>query len=157
GAIDRAFGQNGYATVDFQSDIDEANALVIQPDGKIVVVGSVSRPQMNFALVRLNADGSPDPSFGTAGLVEADQVPGKSDVAMAVALQPDGKLIVVGDAGNQWVVSRCNADGTPDSTFGTGGRVLTDVIGALTMSARAVTLQSSGKILVGGAVNTTGG
>src|SRR5205807_1340610 len=85
---------------------------------------------VDFAVARYNPDGSLDASFGTGGLVTTDFASG-SDFASAVTLQPDGKIVVAGTAytgtGSDFAVARYDADGSPDSTFGSGGKVTTDL------------------------------
>src|SRR5439155_18152885 len=106
---------------------EEANAVPAQPDGKIVVAGYTSsggtaaNPN-NFAVARLNADGSLDNSFDADGLATIDF--GFDDQATGVAVQPDGKIVVTGTASGaspDFAVARLNANGSPDTTFGPGG------------------------------------
>ena len=105
-----------------------ALALVLQPDGKIVVAGRTNKPAPNgnfdFALARYEAAGTLDLTFGTLGLVTTD-FGGSVDRAFAMALQPDGKLVVVGDSDANFALARYNADGSLDAGFGTGGKVIT--------------------------------
>src|ERR1051325_2746539 len=97
GTLDTGFGIGGKVTTDFGSSrTDEAHATLLQPDGKIVVVGSsVSGGTSDFALARYNTDGSLDASFGNGGKVITDIV-GFFDKALDGALQPDGKIIAAG-------------------------------------------------------------
>ena len=71
--------------------------MVAQPDGKLVIVGSTSAGGGDFAIVRLNADGTPDTSFSGDGKQTVDF--GGADGAAAVALAPDGKIVVAGQGG----------------------------------------------------------
>jgi uncharacterized delta-60 repeat protein len=130
-----------------------ARGLTIQPDGKIVAVG---RERYNDGtgfvtgvVGRLNADGSPDTTFGGTGIVT---VPSTTvNELHAVGLQPDGKVVVAGDVygtTHQIEVGRFNTDGSIDPTFGTGGLVNT-LIGSST-TAVGVALQADGKIVVAG-------
>ena len=94
GSLDASFGTAGKVTTDFLNIFDQANALALQPDGKIVAAG-ISRDQMDradFALARYNSDGSLDASFGSAGKVVTDFV-GDLDAAGGIALQPDGRIV----------------------------------------------------------------
>ncbi|MBL0225425.1 MAG: hypothetical protein IPQ16_07555 [Geobacteraceae bacterium] len=99
--------------------IDSANAVAIQPDGKIVVVGTVSRSAgvTDIFLVRLNDNGTEDAFFGIAGRV--DYIGSGKDSGNAVAIQADGKIVVAGTYNSAfpfaWVL-RFNADGTKDTT-----------------------------------------
>ncbi len=166
GSLDTSFGTGGKVVLDFANSDDMAKALVIQGDGKIVVAGSTNNisvaatTNQDFALARFNADGSIDTSFGAAGKVITDFA-GAADYAYALALQSDGKLIAVGSSDSAGVtktdfaLARYNADGTLDTSFGTGGKVTTDFMSA-SDSAQALALQSDGKIIaVGWAFNGT--
>src|SRR5207245_943210 len=109
------------------ADRDEASALALQSDGKIVVAGfSGAGGRQDFALARYNPDGSLDPSFGSGGRVLTDF--GGYDEASALALQSDGKIVVAGFSdvvGFGFALARYNPDGSLDPSFGSGGRVLT--------------------------------
>jgi uncharacterized delta-60 repeat protein len=110
----------------------------------------------NFVLLRLNADGTLDTSFGTAGWISLD-FSGGADVANAVALQADGKIILAGTADQgaastqtDFALARFNSDGTPDSSFGTAGKQTTD-FGNSPDFAEALTIQAADrKILIAG-------
>jgi uncharacterized delta-60 repeat protein len=134
---------------------EQALALVLQPDGKIVVAGRTNKPAPNgnfdFALARYEAAGTLDLTFGTLGLVTTD-FGGSVDRAFAMALQPDGKLVVVGDSDANFALARYNSDGSLDAGFGTGGKVITSFGGI--DQASAVILQPDGKIIVAGQTDT---
>lgn len=147
GDLDTTFFQTGKRTVPFPQGNSEANAVVVQPDGKIVIAGRVSGTPNGFALVRLVANGNLDPDFGFDGKVTTPQ----TGVANALALQPDGKLVAVGVGSGGFVLVRYIEDGTLDSTFGIGGKVVTQ-IGGITGTGQSVAIQSDGKIVVGGTV-----
>src|SRR5262245_18230172 len=101
-ALDPTFGTNGTVTTDFGfGRDDQALAVAIQPDARIVVAGRASIPNngTDFALARYNCDGSLDPKFGTQGIVTTDFF-GGNDRATGVAVQPDGKIIAGGGAFN---------------------------------------------------------
>ena len=74
GSIDAGFGAGGKATIDFGGD-DRAAAMVIQPDGKIVLVGQSDAGGSDFAIARLNPDGSPDPTFSRDGRQNVNFLP----------------------------------------------------------------------------------
>src|SRR6266478_1688736 len=102
-----------------------------------------------------SADGDLDPTFGNGGQVTTD-FNHSTDIANAVALQPDGKFVVVGQTyrnndytGEDFAVARYNTDGTLDTTFGINGKVRTDFPG-LAAVASSVLIQPDGKILVAG-------
>lgn len=141
GSLDMNFGLGGKVTTDF-GGADEAFGVVLQRDGKVIVVGYTSSlPNYGFALARYNIDGSLDTTFGTGG-----KVTGPTGIGIDVALQTDGKIIAVGFSYSNIVVTRYNSDGSPDPLFGTGGVVITNVAG----EATSVALQRDGKILVAG-------
>ena len=97
GTLDPAFASGGKTTIDFGGDQDEANAMAVQPDGKIVVAGTTGNfmGKHKFALARLQPDGVLDTTFGTDGKVTLD-LGDKFDSASGVALQADGKIVVAG-------------------------------------------------------------
>ena len=93
GSLDPTFGTGGTATIDFGPLADITGGAALQPDGKIVVAG-YSQDTEDVALARLNANGSPDPTFGTAGKATVDF--GVATFGFAVALQPNGRIVVAG-------------------------------------------------------------
>jgi uncharacterized delta-60 repeat protein len=120
----------------------------IQLDGKVVLSGEIitaNEPE-RFALARYLTNGSLDPEFGVGGLVITAF--GERAVALSMAIQPDGKIVVVGFSGGKFALARYLTDGTLDPSFGVGGLVTT----AFDASANAssVAIQSDGKILVAG-------
>ncbi len=155
GDLDPTFGSGGTVITD-SGGFDAATALVLQPDGKIVVAGFSFAPGVsNFILARYNADGSLDGGFGSEGMVSTNL--GGFDQAFALALQPDGKIVVAGlcCAGPKFALARYNADGSLHASFGNGGKVTTDFGGAAFASALA--LQPDGKIVVAGSAGPGSG
>lgn len=126
GALDRGFGGDGKVTTDFGGD-DGASDVAVQRDGKIVAVGRASQ---DFALARYRPDGSLDATFGAGGKVLTGFQPGSYDVASAVRLQADGKIVAAGSSASEFALTRYLADGTLDPSFGSGGRVITPVSSA---------------------------
>src|SRR5919198_1971008 len=161
GSLDATFGNGGTTTTDFLGAEDDIYSVLIQPDGKIVAVGSANGPFdfYNFAVARYLANGALDTTFGTGGKVRTDFGNNDLDIAYAAALQPDGKIVAAGttvfDLGvqQQFALARSNSDGTLDTTFGTGGRQLID-FGSFAQSAYAVLIQPDGKIITVGYPNT---
>ncbi|MDT4897393.1 MAG: hypothetical protein QOH25_2470 [Acidobacteriota bacterium] len=157
GALDTSFGANGLVATDFPSNSDDfAFAAALQTDGKIVVVGQtgahfsqISSADTRFAIARYNANGTLDTTgFGSGGLVTTD-FGTTHDTAFAVAIQSNGKIVVAGTNGSDFILARYNADGSLDTTgFGTGGKVTTDFGGF--DSAKAVAIQTDGKIVAAG-------
>lgn len=95
GSLDNSFSTNGMATFDFAGDNDFGRALVVQPDGKIILAGYADISNNDFALLRLNADGTLDNSFGSNGKVSTAFY-SSSDRAYAAALQPNGRIVLAG-------------------------------------------------------------
>src|SRR6185369_1594957 len=115
---------------DFAGAGDGAVAIAVQPDGKLVAAGAATiNGSSEFAVARYNSNGTLDVNFGTGGKVTTD-VGGRFESARAVALQGDGKIVVAGGTViglfNDFALARYNSNGTLDTSFGTGGRVLTD-------------------------------
>jgi uncharacterized delta-60 repeat protein len=151
--LDPAFSGNGKVMTNFTPGFDGANAVAIQPNGKVVVVGGsgTTLTEGNFALVRYNANGTLDATFGGNGKVTTAFTPGR-DVANAVAIQADGKIVAAGEAsgiGRTFALARYNANGTLDATFGGDGTVMTNFSIGMD-SAAGVVVQSNGKIVAAG-------
>ncbi len=135
GALDPDFGTGGIVVTDVFGYPDQGSRTVIQPDGRIVVAGfartAASVATQDAVIVRYDADGTPDATFGTGGAVAIDF--GGIDHANAVALQADGSIVIVGttlldtispySGPSQGVLARVDAAGVPDPTFGSGGTV----------------------------------
>jgi len=157
GALDTAFGTGGEVMLTFSGQSsDELRAIAIQPDGKIVVAG-FSRPGISadddFAVARLNPDGSLDSSFGSGGKLTTDFF-GFFDRAHFVLIQADGKIVVGGEAytslsaNSDLALVRYLSNGSLDTSFGSGGKVLSDL--SARDAAYAAVLRPDGRILVGG-------
>jgi uncharacterized delta-60 repeat protein len=154
GQLDPAFAAAGMRTTDFGGTYDWAYATAVQPDGAIVAAGqSNASGTHDFAVARYTAAGALDPSFGRGGLVATDF--GKSDDRiLALALQPDGRIVVAGvsdrSGSKDFALARYNTDGSLDPTFGNGGLVLLPVRPLTTDIVRGVAIQPDGKILAAG-------
>jgi len=161
GTLDASFGTGGRVTTDFAGPNDKATSVAVQPDGRIVVAGQAG-PYVNsgfdFALARYNGNGTLDDSFGTGGKATTDFA-GFDDVPSSIALQGDGKIVVVGQTSVgdhfDFALARYNSNGTLDTGFGTGGKVTTDFAGSSQVPA-SVTLQGDGNIVVVGAASING-
>jgi uncharacterized delta-60 repeat protein len=154
GTLDGAFGVGGQVRTDFGGTYDWAYATALRPDGKILTAGvSNARGTYDFALARYTAAGALDPSFGEGGLVTTD-FGGSYDWAYAMALQPDGRIVVGGvsdrSGSRDFALARYNSDGSLDPSFGEGGRLVTPVRPLTTDVIHGLALQPDGKILAAG-------
>jgi uncharacterized delta-60 repeat protein len=154
GSVDTTFGGGtGVVQTDFGGH-DQAYAITVQSDGKIVVGGTSSA---DYALARYNADGTLDTSFGGGtGKVVTD--PGANgEFIFALSMQTDGKIVAVGAQVHNLAILRYNADGTLDTTFGGGDGFTTSEAdqggewpGYTGAEANAVAVEPDGRILVAG-------
>jgi uncharacterized delta-60 repeat protein len=135
GTLDTTFGGDGKVKTDFGGGDNSSGDIVIQPDGKIVVAGSISIgvDDRDFAVYRYLSNGSLDPTFGGDGRVRFDFGVGREEGAAAIAYQlTDGKIVVVGssaaeDSGDSnFALARLNPNGTLDTTFSGDGKKMTD-------------------------------
>lgn len=151
GSLDPDFGTDGFAYVAIPLQTEEAFSVELQPDGKIVVAGTIyTTGDTDIGLARLNANGALDPSFGTAGVVISD-VANQDDYATDLALQPDGKLVVGGTTDQSFLLLRYNPDGSLDGTFGSGGTLTPSLaFGAETLGAVLVDVDGN-VVMVGDA------
>jgi uncharacterized delta-60 repeat protein len=172
GSLDPTFGTRGVVHTPIGIGDSGANHVLVQPDGKTIAVGYANwtggKGQTDFAITRLNPDGTLDASFGTGGIATVSFRPGQ-DVPHCAALQPDGKIVVSGysveivenvgekepRSSKPWVaIARLNQNGTLDTSFGESGRVLSQFatqpnLGTL---AYGVAMQADGKLVVAGSV-----
>jgi uncharacterized delta-60 repeat protein len=141
GKLDTTFGTGGLASAGFAGG-QSGTGVALQPDGKIIWVGSQGNPSFpaggtfSFAVARFTANGTLDTSFGTGGHASveffAPPMQGAQEFAGAVLVQPDGKILVAGSARQgqirfapiQGALARFTANGTLDTSFGTGGTIL---------------------------------
>ena len=149
GDLDLTFSDDGEQVLNLTPGVpDQAQGVVIQPDGKIVVVGAARSTLTDTVgvLIRLNADGSLDETFDGDGIAWLDLPGYDAEVFRAVALQADGKIVVTGDTawGGPSLVTRFHTDGSLDTTFGTDGVALTSMI------SFAVAIQADGKVVIAG-------
>lgn len=209
GTLDTSFGDGGKRVTPVGDGTDQVYALARQPDGKIVAAGSAAFSQstgQDFALIRYTADGALDAGFGVGGKVTtAINSFGANELIYGIVLQPvggetrivavggegtfiaarytstgmldpdfgdggkvralfpsnigsaesvtltdDNKIVIAGHIGHEFSLVRLNTDGSLDTGFGTGGRVITPVSGTNWDEATAVVRQADGKLLVGG-------
>jgi uncharacterized delta-60 repeat protein len=146
GSLDTSFDGDGRVITDFSGNIDEARAVALQADGKIIVAGGTN--PFAFGLARYNPDGSLDTSFDGDGKVVTIAEIGDGR-AYSVVIQPgDGKIIAAGSHGSDFGLLRYNPDGSLDTSFDGDGKVVTN-FGGFDI-AQAVTLQADGKIVAAG-------
>ena len=158
GRLDASFdpgGSEGSGKKTFgYGGLDVAQAVLMQPDHKIVLAGHGGHPSHDFAVTRLNPDGSFDTSFGSGGTSAADF--GGYDESYAAALQPNGKIVIAGntpvtDMDDDVAVARMQPDGGLDTTFSFDGRTTVNFGGF--DFANAVALQPNGRIVLAGSSN----
>ena len=159
GHLDTTFSDKGIARLNLSTGPDRASALAVQRDGKLVLVGSASADgRHGWAVARLGPHGKLDPSFGDGGVVVTSFGPG-FDEADAVAIQPNGKIVVAGrihaHATDDFGLLRLRIGGRHDVTFGQGGRVLTHLAGGAD-AIHALAIQSNGKIVAAGEATIDG-
>lgn len=156
GTLDTTFGSTGKTFTSFGASDDNVYSIALQPDGKIVVAGECrSGGSADFCLARYQRDGALDPSFNGTGKLKS-AIGAGDDVASALALQPDGKIVVAGLCHNgsnyDFCLARYLASGVLDTSFGSAGTTITPV-GTSQDHGRALALQPDGKIVVAGACN----
>ncbi|HDS07597.1 MAG TPA: T9SS type A sorting domain-containing protein [Bacteroides sp.] len=157
GTIDTEFGENGSVSTHIGNQYSIGYSMAIQPDGKIILAGETRDSIFSdVAIARYHPDGSPDHSFGTAGIVRTT-LSETDDFARSVALQSDGKIVVAGstqqDLSNYDIaLLRYLPDGSLDNTFGVNGIVKTDV--GIEFGS-SVVVQPDQKIIVAGGLTTT--
>ncbi|MCX6879378.1 MAG: hypothetical protein NTW21_37090 [Verrucomicrobia bacterium] len=125
GGLDPGFASGGKLVLDIHGENDRAEAVLLRPNGKIVVVGGTPQDSL---FVGLNQDGTLDASFGSGGIVEIDAGAGYFDIANAATLMPDGRIIAsstvsYSGGGSRFAAIRLMPNGAPDSTFAPGGIV----------------------------------
>lgn len=158
GSPDKTFGNNGQQITDLGAT-DEAVSIALQPDGKIVVAGRSGDNYglYQFAAARYTADGILDNTFNGNGKLLLSSL-GKQDLCSSVALQRDGKIVMIGFTyiGNgsndsRFAIARLNSDGSLDNTFSDDGKQVTDFDDAECF-ATSVAIQNDGKIVVAGRI-----
>jgi type II secretion system protein G len=152
-SLDPSFGNNGQLTTDFSIYDDNAHAITVQADGKILVAGqSENGADTDFAIARYHGDGSLDKDFNDSGQVTI-QIGSGNDNGLALVVQDDGKILVAGttDNGNDLDVAviRLRNDGLPDMDFNEDGQVVIEIPDS-DDTARSLFLQKDGKIVIAG-------
>jgi uncharacterized delta-60 repeat protein len=154
GSLDSGWNGNGAVITPISNFEDGASAIIQQPDGKIVVAGTCYNGYRVFCAVRYNSNGSLDTGWNGTGRV-LTSIGGRSSsaTATAVALQPDGKVLLAGycrtASNNDFCSARYHTDGTLDTSWNGTGKAVTP-IGRSTDDAHAMALQRDGKVLLAG-------
>ena len=150
GSLDPGFSGDGKVTTDIGTE-DYGLSVGVQPDGKVVVAG-YTMSGAAIVIIRYQMDGELDTTFGSAGIVISDPGPGV-DIGSAVALQPDGRIVVAGRTFNgvdsDIALLRFDNDGSPDSTFGANGIAIT-APGIGDDRANALAILPDGRVVVAG-------
>jgi uncharacterized delta-60 repeat protein len=157
GSLDTSFGASGKAITDFFGEVEHASAIAVQPDGKIVVTGlAYHDDNIDFALARYTVSGALDVDFGGDGKVTTAF--GDYNHGQAIAIQNDGKLVVAGltkiNGQYDFAVARYLSDGNLDATFGSGGKVITDLGGD--DYGYSLAIQPDDKLVVAGYTDVDG-
>lgn len=157
GTLDTSFDGDGYATKGLPGE-DRASCVALQGDGKILVGGYYTVGANRYmAIVRLNADGTPDTGFGLNGqnFIAFDQESPTYAEGLGIAVQADGRIVVCGSTGDatdqdaDLALARFDADGSIDSGFGSEGKV-TDDVGTVNNSGNVVAVDNNGRLVIAG-------
>ena len=142
GKLDTSFGSRGSTAASSVSSVDGGAVVAVQPDGKIIYAGTTGSPSggTEWEVARFTANGALDPTFGHGGIVTTEILnPAPTTITFespnAVLVQPDGKILVLGDVENfggyrgqgsffEQAVLRYDPNGTLDAGFGAGGEAL---------------------------------
>jgi uncharacterized delta-60 repeat protein len=159
GSLDTSFNGTGKVTTAIGPSWDSANALVRQPDGKLVAAGDTDNgSNFDLALARYNPNGSLDTSFNGTGKVTT-AIGSSDEHAYALALQPDGKLVVAGrsnsGSNDDFALARYNPNGSLDTSFNGTGKVTT-TIGSADDGAHTLAVQPDGKLVAAGDTRING-
>ncbi len=157
GSLDASFGEGGKVVTSFSTGIEEAKAVVLQEDGKIVVAGftQFASTGKDFLVARYLTDGTLDNTFGINGLWTMDLQLGSDDVAHSMVIDATGRIILAGSsddgANKNAAMVRLLSNGALDETFGTNGIVLTDFIAGNQDEVKVIKQHLlTGKLIVGG-------
>ena len=149
GSPDTSFGGgDGILTVDFGDTGEYARAVAMQSNGQIVVTGNSGGQMVVF---RLLSDGTLDTTFGKGG--KAATAFTKGGGPSSIVVLSDNSIVVAGGSNSDFALAKFTKDGALDGSFGKGGQVTTDFF-ARDDSARALTVQSDGKIIAAGYAGT---
>jgi uncharacterized delta-60 repeat protein len=154
GTLDTTFGVSGQVITAIGDASDQVRAIALQADGKLLLAGDCyGGVNTDFCIARYNGDGSLDQGFGVGGKVISAISAGNSQ-ARAIAVQPDGNIVVAGYCGipgvNDFCTARYLSNGSLDPTFGTQGKVIATIVPTAYNVAYSVALQPDGKLVLAG-------
>jgi len=157
GRLDTTFSGDGKVFTRLGNVLSQAYSVAIQPNGKIVISGQSCNSYMHIcdaAVVRYNANGSLDTTFSGDGKVIVDSGGDDNGSYGGLAIQPDGKIVIVGymwnGSDNDMAIYRLNPNGALDTTFSGNGRARVGFGSGRWDTARAVVIHPDGKISVAG-------
>ncbi|GJM33780.1 MAG: hypothetical protein DHS20C18_27810 [Saprospiraceae bacterium] len=155
GALDSSFAENGILLLDLVGGTETANDVVVQPDGKIVIVASARFPHnFDIEVIRLNEDGSLDSTFAVNGQYHYLNEAG-SDLGYSLKMLEDGSFLVSGSHGTdepnntEMILIKLTADGALDTSFGNNGIVIQHIDDSEDY-ARTIAVNDAGEIFLGG-------
>jgi len=162
--LDATFGDNGRVEIPLPN-YGTISTMAIQPDGKIVLGGNIFKGtygNYDYLLIRCNADGSLDNSFGGGDGIVTTEFNSYRDECYSLVIQPDGKIVAAGREtvpgqgvpSDHLSMARYNTDGSLDNAFGSGGLVIQTFASGYNSWANAIVQEGDGKLLVGGFLNT---
>ncbi len=155
GTLDGTFGTGGVVTYSGPGDnFDYGNWVAVQEDGRILVLGVVwTGTAFDVLLLGYNSNGSPDATFGTAGVVTYGDGGGRNDYGYGLVIEQNGKIVItgysMGDTDNLFV-ARFQGNGALDASFGTGGTMMWNGPGNGTDYGQGIALQPDGRVVVTG-------
>lgn len=151
-AVNTAFATTGVTALSTPVNYEAFVGAMAQADGKVVAAGNFGTSQgSDLVLARFRADGTLDAGFGLGGIALHD-AGSISDSLRAMALLPDGRIVVVGQSGGRALIARFGADGGADASFGTGGFFKTGVVGAANARLATLSVLPDGALLGVGSV-----
>jgi len=156
GQLDEEFGDQGRVITQLGTSVSFAKAIKPIAVGKLLVAGYANyAEESDFLLIRYNNDGSIDNSFGENGIVLTD-FSSSNEFAERIVLQPDEKILLGGNTNDFFALARFHPEGSIDSSFGTNGKVITDIEGIGYYQCGSLEIVADEKILLAGSLGYTG-
>ncbi len=148
GDPDPSFGTDGVSIWDATNDYDEAMAVAVQADGAIVLTATTSAAQ-DFLVLRMRANGTPDPTFDSDGIVLTDIDDDSNDASYGIMVQPDQRIVVTGVTSSSFAIARYMPDGSLDASFSNDGMNAVSIEWGC-VGGTGVGMQSNGRIIAVG-------